>query len=71
MGFLAFFAPGGFGVREAVLGLLLMDTIPVSVGIIIAALSRLLVTGIEIVCVVPALLRRGIFYGKEKAITEK
>jgi len=71
VGFLAVFAPGGFGVREGVLGLLLMNTIPVSVGIIIAALSRLLVTGIEIICVVPALMRRGIFYGKEKAVTEK
>ncbi len=71
IGFLAFFVPGGLGVREGTLGLLLMSAIPAGVLIIIAGLSRLAVTIIEILFVVIALLRKGFFYGKEKASAKK
>ena len=71
IGFLAFFVPGGLGVREGTLGLLFMGYIPAGVLIIIAGLSRLAVTIIEILFVVIALLRKGFFYGKEKASAKK
>lgn len=58
-GFLAFFVPGGIGVREGILGLLFMNIIPAGVLIIIAALSRLLVTIIELLYVVIAAFRKG------------
>ena len=68
IGFLAFFVPGGLGVREGILGLLFMNIIPAGVLIIIAALSRLVVTIIEILFVLIASLRKGLLYGKEKTV---
>ena len=65
IGFLAFFVPGGLGVREGILGLFFMNTLPVGVGIIIAGVSRLIVTIIEILCVIISFLRRGLQNGKE------
>lgn len=65
-GYLAFFVPGGIGVREGMLGFLFLNIIPASVLIIIAALVRLLVTLIEIVYVTGILFRKGLVYGKEK-----
>lgn len=67
IGFLAFFVPGGLGVREGILWLLFIGAVPAGVLIVIAGLSRLAVTVIEILFVVIALLRKGFFYGKEKA----
>lgn len=66
VGFLAFFAPGGVGVREAVLGLLFSGVVPVSVGIVIAVLSRLIVTFIEIINIFITLIRKGFSYGYKK-----
>ncbi len=71
VGFLAFFVPGGLGVREGILGLLFMSTIPAGILIIIATFSRLTVTIIEILFVVIALLRKGFLYGKEKPTEKK
>ena len=65
IGFLAFFVPGGLGVREGILGLFFMNILPVNVGIIIAGFSRLVVTIIEILCVMISFLRRGLQNGKE------
>lgn len=64
-GFLALFAPGGIGVREGVIGLLLGNTVPMSVAILIAALIRLLATVIELACVGVTILRKGLMHGKE------
>ena len=71
IGYLAFFAPGGLGVREGIMVFLLMNILPVGVCIVIAGFSRLIVTIIEILFVVTALLRKGFFYGKEKTAAEK
>ncbi|HDY87026.1 MAG TPA: flippase-like domain-containing protein [bacterium] len=65
IGFLAFFVPGGLGVREGILSLFFMSVVPVSIGIIIAGVSRLIVTVIEIVCVLISFVRRGLCNGKE------
>jgi glycosyltransferase 2 family protein len=72
-GFLAFFVPGGIGVREGILGLLFMNIIPAGVLIIIAALSRLLVTLIELMFVVIAAFRKGFIFGKsiDKPLNER
>lgn len=70
IGFLAFFVPGGLGVREGILGLFFMNVLPVGVGIIIAGVSRLIVTIIEILCVMISLLYKGLRNGK-KETTEK
>lgn len=69
-GFIAFFVPGGFGIREGMMVILLSNVMPVGVAVIIAGLSRLLVTIIEIAAVAVVLLRKGFFYG-EKKTTEK
>jgi glycosyltransferase 2 family protein len=60
VGFLALFAPGGIGVREGMLAAMLGPYLPVSVAILIAALSRLLVTVIELLCVAVTIFRRGL-----------
>jgi len=66
VGFLAFVMPAGIGVREGIIGYLLMNSVSVGVGLVIAGLSRFIMTIIEIVLSLSALLRRGYFYGKEK-----
>jgi len=58
VGFLAFFVPGGLGVREGVIGLFFVHVLPVEVGIVIAGISRLVVTGIELGCVFLSFLYR-------------
>ncbi len=63
-GFLAFFVPGGIGVREGVLGLLFINIIPATVLIVIAALLRLLVTVIELIFVAIAAVRKGFYITK-------
>jgi glycosyltransferase 2 family protein len=65
-GFFAVFVPGGLGVREGVMGLLLAGYIPAGVGILVAFLLRLLTTMVELFCVVVVLIRKGSLYGKEK-----
>lgn len=59
VGFLALFAPGGIGVREGVLALLLADVLPGGVAAVVAVAVRLLVTVIELACVAvsPLLVR--------------
>ena len=66
VGFMAFVMPAGIGVREGIIGYLLMNSVSVGVGLVIAGLSRFIMTIIEIVLSLSGLLRRGYFYGKEK-----
>jgi len=56
LGFLALFAPGGLGVREGTLSLLLGTTMAPGLAALIAVASRLWMTVIEIVQSIPALL---------------
>lgn len=55
IGFLALFAPGGIGVREGVLVLLLEAFFPTPVAILISILSRLWISVVELLCFVVAL----------------
>jgi hypothetical protein len=65
LGFLAFFVPGGLGVREGLLSVLLSTAMPMGVALLIAFLLRLLVTAIELVCVSFLFFRKGSVNGKE------
>jgi glycosyltransferase 2 family protein len=47
-GFLSFIAPGGLGVREGVMTILLKPYLPVAMAIIVAAVSRLWITLFEV-----------------------
>jgi glycosyltransferase 2 family protein len=47
-GFLSFIAPGGLGVREGVMTMLLKPYLPVAMAIIVAAVSRLWITLFEV-----------------------
>lgn len=55
LGFLAFFAPGGIGVREGILVVLLSNFFPVPVATFISLLSRVWITLAETLCSVLAL----------------
>jgi uncharacterized membrane protein YbhN (UPF0104 family) len=55
IGFLALFAPGGIGVREGVLVLLLGSYFPAPVAILISILSRLWMSTVELLCFLIAL----------------
>jgi glycosyltransferase 2 family protein len=66
-GFFAVFVPGGLGVREWIIGILLAGYVPAGVGILVAFLLRLLTTLVELICVLFVLIRKGSLYGKEKA----
>ena len=68
-GFVAFFVPGGIGVREGILGFLLGSVMPVGVALVVAVSSRLLVTGIELLCVLLTLTGRGEIDGEKEAHT--
>jgi uncharacterized membrane protein YbhN (UPF0104 family) len=70
VGFLAIITPSGIGVREGILVWLLMHDVPSGVGVIIAAVSRLIGTFIEIICVVSVFIKKGFLYGK-KSTAEK
>ncbi|HYM09272.1 MAG TPA: lysylphosphatidylglycerol synthase domain-containing protein [Bryobacterales bacterium] len=48
IGVVTFFAPGGIGVREGILGLLLGKTLPLGTAFIIAVLSRLWLVALEL-----------------------
>jgi len=50
IGFLALFVPGGIGVREGILVLLLSSFFPLPVATLIALLARLWVTAAELLC---------------------
>ncbi len=50
IGFLALFVPGGIGVREGILVLLLSSLFPVPIATLIALLARLWVTVAELLC---------------------
>jgi len=56
IGFLALFAPGGIGVREGILVLLLEAYFPAPVAILISILSRLWISLAEFLCFLIALL---------------
>jgi len=49
IGFLSLIAPSGFGVREGVLGLLLSVYFPLPIAMVIAFLTRILVTALEVI----------------------
>ncbi|MFQ6032240.1 MAG: lysylphosphatidylglycerol synthase transmembrane domain-containing protein [Candidatus Zixiibacteriota bacterium] len=55
IGFLALFAPGGIGVREGVLVLLLEAYFPAPVAILVSILSRLWISVVELLCFLIAL----------------
>jgi len=55
IGFLALFAPGGIGVREGILVLLLESYFPAPVAILISILSRLWISVVELLCFLIAL----------------
>ena len=55
IGFLALFVPGGIGVREGILVLLLEAYFPAPVAILISILSRLWVSFVELLCFLIAL----------------
>lgn len=68
-GFVAFFVPGGIGIREGILGFLLGSVMPVGVALVVAVSSRLLVTVIELFCVLLTLMGRGEIDGEKEAHT--
>ncbi|MHB9029226.1 MAG: lysylphosphatidylglycerol synthase transmembrane domain-containing protein [Candidatus Latescibacterota bacterium] len=63
-GFLAVFVPGGLGVRESLMSVLLSGTVPPGVGLLVAFLVRLAATLIEIICVLLILIRKGFSHVK-------
>ncbi len=65
-GYLALFAPGGIGVRESIMSILLTSVISPGVAAVVAVLSRLMVTVIELLCVGVVFFQKGTIYGKEK-----
>lgn len=67
-GFLAVFVPGGLGVRESLMSVLLAGSVPHGVGLLTAFLVRLLVTGIELFCVLIILIRKGFVYGTKETV---
>jgi hypothetical protein len=50
IGFLALFVPGGIGVREGILVLLLSSLFPVPIATLIALLARIWATAAELLC---------------------
>jgi uncharacterized membrane protein YbhN (UPF0104 family) len=55
LGFLAFFAPGGIGVREGILVVLLSNFFPTPVATLISLSSRVWITLAEVLCSMLAL----------------
>ena len=68
-GYLALFAPGGIGVREGIMSILLTSVISPGVAAVVAVLSRLMVTVVELLCVGIVFFQKGAIYGKEKKET--
>jgi uncharacterized membrane protein YbhN (UPF0104 family) len=50
MGLLSVFTPGGLGVREGALGVLLTNYMPAPIAVVVALLSRIWFVGAEVVC---------------------
>ncbi len=59
LGFLAFFAPGGIGVREGILVVLLSNFFPTPVATLISLSSRVWITLAEVLCSMLALALKG------------
>ncbi|MBA7482109.1 hypothetical protein ES707_17590 [subsurface metagenome] len=66
LGYIAFFAPGGIGVREGILSMLLTGMVSAGVAIVISFSARLMTTCVELICVGAVLIQKGFAYGKEK-----
>jgi uncharacterized membrane protein YbhN (UPF0104 family) len=58
IGFLALFAPGGIGVREGILTLLLTPYLGTGIAALVAVVARLWLTLIELLQLTPLLLKR-------------
>ena len=69
IGYLAFFAPGGIGVREGMLSLLLAGTISTGVAAVLAVVLRLIITVVELGCVATVFFQKGVLYGKKEKET--
>lgn len=48
IGFLAFFSPGGIGIREGIMAFFLKDAFPVSTALYISLVARLWITAVEL-----------------------
>ncbi len=59
IGYLSIFAPGGIGIREATLVYFLGPIFSPPVAFAIAGSARIWTTGVEILCLIPLLVRRG------------
>jgi uncharacterized membrane protein YbhN (UPF0104 family) len=70
-GFLAVFVPGGLGVRESLMSVLLAGMVPPGVGLLVAFLMRLVVTLVEMICVALILLRKGLSHVKGETASGK
>ena len=74
-GLVAFFAPGGIGVREAVIAALLASRLGEADAIVLAATSRIVLSAIDLVAGaasfgVPALRRRDAATRRSRSVTE-
>lgn len=67
VGFLALFAPGGLGVREGVLAVVLTPYLPPGLSVVVAVASRLWMTIVELASLVPVLLG----FGRKKPKSEE
>jgi len=70
-GYLAFFAPGGLGVREGAASCLLSSAMSPGVAVLVTFLVRLPSTLVEIFCVLLILLRKGFSYVKSETAAGK
>ncbi len=69
-GLLAFFAPGGIGVREGIIAVFLSQIVPSSLAVGIAVFARVWSIFAEVLCVIPAFLTvRGIHEEKTSKST--
>ncbi|HUU46556.1 MAG TPA: lysylphosphatidylglycerol synthase transmembrane domain-containing protein [Acidobacteriota bacterium] len=68
IGFLALFAPGGLGVREGIITILLAPYLPAGLPAVVAVAARLWTTAIELVGLLPLIgsLRRFRVTGRER-----
>ena len=70
IGLLAFFAPGGFGVREGIIAIFLGQVVPPPLAVGIAIFARIWSTLAEMLCVIPAfLIVRGVHEEKTSKST--
>ncbi|MGH2394425.1 MAG: hypothetical protein ACRDGH_13230, partial [Candidatus Limnocylindria bacterium] len=69
-GWVAVFVPGGLGVREGVYALLLAEVLPGPVAAAVAILSRLWLTGIELLVAMLLAIRYGVRDLRVSTVTE-